>query len=918
MIKVTINGKEIELEQPETILKAARKAGIKIPTLCHHDWLKMYGGCRLCLVEIEKMPRLQPACSFLVSDGMVVTTESEQISAVRRGVLEFILINHPLDCPFCDKAGECELQDAVYIYGPSSGRFKEQKIKHPENNTDPLLARNMERCIACTRCVRMCEDVQGAYAIAMTNRGDRTLMEPFSGNRFDCEYCGNCLTVCPVGSILSRPSKSSYRPWQMDANIATVCSYCGVGCLLNLQVRDESIKKVIPVEDAALRSSFERFGPGVAEKNTEKNLYENSVENRKSLNRGLLCALGRFGHEYVDSRERLTSPMVRKNGKLVETSWDEALDFVALKLNEIKNSSGGSALAGIASPRCTNEDNYIFQKFMRGVLGTNNIDSTARLGFAGAQAYLENLMGQGITANPISDLEDADVIFVVGGDPTIATPVLGLNIRAAAAKGAKIITLGRAAGLGRSKPKEITANLFTENKVLERLLALLFSKKEMTGELPAFEEKLKAAAAAPPAEKTTEVTGVTEAEMAEISEIVASAESFAVVIGSDIVQRAAGHCGLFCLAGISYLASGRIFLLSDRPNEQGLIDMGCLPDRLPGGQSLAIDGFRKKYEEISGLTAPPDKGLTLFPMLKAISEGEIKGLYVMGENPALNLPNWPAGDTRKSKIKSLELLVVQDIFPTETSAMADVVLPALSWAEREGTYTNLEHRIQVLRRAVKNMTYGRDDWRIIAEISSRMGTAMKFSSPADIMAEIVRVSPVHRDLRYPDIEKGTMLCRPYKGQPSKSQAGGVVHGEGFKDLIKTCDRPGGSLDDKKSMHRDFVLLLERSLFYSGVTSRKTPALSRIRPDAAVLRMHPEDAAPGLVEGGRVRVSSPSSEETLELETVFDSSVPRGAVKIPEYLEDLGVGALSLITNLPVDPVTKAPAFEECRVTVEAV
>ncbi len=912
MIKITINDKEIELEQPGTILEAARGAGIKIPTLCHHDWLKMYGGCRLCLVEIEKMPRLQPACSFMVSDGMVVTTESEQISAVRRSILEFLLINHPLDCPFCDKSGECELQDAVYMYGPSSGRFKEPKIKHTENNIDPVLARNMERCIACTRCVRMCEDVQGAYAIAMTNRGDRTLMEPFSGDRFDCEYCGNCLTVCPVGSILARPSKSSYRPWQMDDNITTVCGYCGVGCLLELQVRDEEIKKIIPVEDSALRSSLERFGPEAIGKNPD----------RISLNHGLLCALGRFGYEYVASNERLTSPMVRKGGKLVETSWDEALDVAALKFNEIKKSDGSSALAGIASPRCTNEDNYVFQKFMRGILGTNNIDSTARLGFAGAQAYLESLRGQGITANPIAELENADVVFVVGGDPTVLTPVLGLQIRAAAKKGAKIITLGLASGLDRCHPTKIIPNLFTENKILERLSALLLLKKEMKGELPAFEEQLKAMAAAASAEeaKLAKVTGIAKADIVQVADIIAASESLAVVIGNDIIQRAEGHCGLFCLAGISYLATGRIFLLSDRPNEQGLIDMGCLPDTLPGGLPLSALGFREKYEETCGLPVPPDDGLTLFQMFQSISEGQIKGLYVMGENPALNLPNWPicpSGDTLKSKIENLDFLVVQDIFLTETAAMADVVFPALSWAEREGSYTNLEHRIQMLRRSVKNRQ-GKNDWQIIAEISDRMdmGTAMKFSSAADIMAEIVRVSPIHRDLRYPDIEKGTgtMLCLTYKDESSGSEVSGVIHGDIIKNSTKTCDRH--KENGEKEKQKKFALLVEHSLFYSGVTSRKASALSRLRPEA-VLKMHPEDAAAsGIVNGGRVKVSSLSGEETFDIDTVFDNSVSRGAIKLPGYLE--GCGAFSLITNLPVDPVTKAPAFEECRVLVEAI
>ena len=246
MITITIDGKEIKLEKPVTVLEAARAAGIKIPTLCWHEQLKRYGGCRLCLVEVEKIPRLQTACTLMVADGMVVKTETEQIADVRRGILEFLLINHPLDCPVCDKAGECELQDLVEKYGPAKGRYKEKKRKVPESLEDPVIVRNMERCVMCTRCVRMCEGVQGASAIDVIGRGGHSHIEPFSGGKYDCEYCGNCISVCPVGAIMSRLHRHSYRPWQMVNETETICPYCGVGCTLIVQVRDDVIKRVVP------------------------------------------------------------------------------------------------------------------------------------------------------------------------------------------------------------------------------------------------------------------------------------------------------------------------------------------------------------------------------------------------------------------------------------------------------------------------------------------------------------------------------------------------------------------------------------------------------------------------------------------------------------------------------------------------
>ncbi len=450
MITLTINEKEITIDRQMSVLEAAKEAGIKIPTLCHHEVLKPYGGCRLCVVEVERMPRLQNACTLIAAEGMVVKTESDVISDVRRGILEFLLINHPLDCPYCDKAAECELQDLVNKYGATAGRYKEEKRKVPESNKDQIFTRNMERCVSCTRCVRMCNDVQGASAISMISRGNRSRMEPFKSDSFNCEYCGNCLTVCPVGAILSRLYLHSFRPWQVDKEVETVCSYCGVGCSLVAQVRDDAIKRVIP-----------KLGFG--------------------LNKGLLCSRGRFGYEYIGSEERLKVPLVRKNGKLEQSTWSEALGIVADKMAELRSLNGGSSIAGIASPRCSNEDNYLFQKFMRMACKTNNIDSVSRKGFAASQKYFEDLLGQGITGNIIDGLKHTETIVVLGGDPTTVNPILGLAIRAAARDGANVIVIGNAGGLEKFKTVQIVPPVFNEAEVLEALLVDISRDKGVSG-----------------------------------------------------------------------------------------------------------------------------------------------------------------------------------------------------------------------------------------------------------------------------------------------------------------------------------------------------------------------------------------------------------------------------------------------------
>ncbi len=396
MITVTINEKKITLQKPVTILEAARSAGIHIPTLCHDDILEPYGGCRLCLVEVEKVPRLQTACTQYVADGMVVRTETDEIIKARRSILEFLLINHPLDCPYCDKAGQCLLQDLVMKYGPSEGRFAEGKRKHPESYDDPLIVRNPERCILCSKCVRMCDTVQGASALAITYRGSKSYLEPFSGGKFNCEYCGNCLNVCPTGALTSRVQRHGARPWQLEKEVETTCAYCGVGCSMMIQTCNFVVRSV------------PRMGLG--------------------LNKGILCNRGRFGYYAMNKAHKLDTPLMRRNGELTPVTWTEAITHIAHRLGEIKKDHGSDGIAGIVSGRCTNEDAYVFQKFLRGAIGTNNIDSVASLAYGPAQRFFEKIFGQGITANHIQGISNSDGVFVIGGDPTAINPVLGLQI----------------------------------------------------------------------------------------------------------------------------------------------------------------------------------------------------------------------------------------------------------------------------------------------------------------------------------------------------------------------------------------------------------------------------------------------------------------------------------------------------------
>jgi NADH-quinone oxidoreductase chain G len=853
MITITINGKEIKLEKAVTILEAAKMHGIHIPHFCRHPILELWGGCRMCLVEVEKMPRLQAACTLYVADGMVIRTETDAISKARKGVLELLLSQHPLDCPVCDKAGECKLQDYTTLYGPAVGRFFDEKRKHPESLKDPLIVRNMERCILCTRCVRMCSGVQGANAITITGRGRHSFMEPFSGGRYDCEYCGNCLTVCPVGAIMSKLHRYAYRTWQIDRKVETLCSYCGVGCTMTLEVRDEEIKRVVP-----------KMGVGT--------------------NNGILCNRGRFGYEYVGSPERLKTPLIRKNGKLAPATWEEAIETVSGRLTAIKNSSGGKAIAGIAGARCTNEENYVFQKLLRG-LQSNNIDSIARMGFAGGQRLIEGLLGSGATANAISGIANSDAVITLGGDPTRINPVFGINIRAAFNKGAKLITIGHAPGLKWHCTVGVQPVPRTEGILLGGLIAELLKHKTLKGENKPLEEKIRDLKL-PSLDDAEKACRCPKKDMEGIVLALKDKESVSIVIGREIAKQTEGAA---LSAILAYILNARLYMLSERPNEQGLVDMGCLPDMLPGQRPVDIPSFRKRYEEVWAQEVPSEKGLTLMEMMEAASGGSIKAMYVMGENPAFNLPD--SGYVRNA-LEKLEFLVVQDIFMTETAEMAHVVLPALGWAEKEGTYTNLERRIQLLKKAVNKPEM--EDWRIISEIGRKIGLKMHYDSAEDIMKEIAEVSPTHAGLTYKDIEKGSYIW-PYKGKP----------------LTVDFEFPALKHAESAVSGDTFFLNIEKPLFHSGTLSRRSPALNSIYPEA-LLRLNPETAvAHSLKDGDTAKVSTEKGSLSLKVKT--DPDVPPSALFLTNTFE--GKGVMGLL-GYGIEPNTKAPIIRYKGIRIE--
>jgi predicted molibdopterin-dependent oxidoreductase YjgC len=914
MIKVTINDRTVFLSEPVTVLEAAKRAGIKIPTLCFLEGLTPWGGCRLCLVEIERVPRLQTACTTMITDGMVVRTETEEVRKARQAVLEFLLINHPLECPVCDKAGECELQDAVIKYGPSTGRFREGKRKTPEITVDPLIVRNMKRCILCTMCVRTCEELQGAEALSVINRGDRSVVEPFSGGRFDCEYCGNCLSACPVGSLISKLHLHEYRPWMVESEEG-ICGFCGVGCRILIQRRGNNIirfwSNLSPIGGGSNSSVTSPF-------KESKLVAEVTVE---EPNNGLTCATGRFGYDFLEHELRLRSPFLRVGDARYTISKEECFKKTAQSLLEIKNKYGPFSIAGIAGGRLTNEDAYLFGKLIRG-LGSNNLDSTARLGYVQSQQFFEELFGPGATANRAQGVLSSEAIIVAGGDPMELAPVFGTYIRQASKKGGLVLTIGAIPGLQRHRRWAIGES-GDEQKALRGLTRAIIEQKggasnswSKTLSPPKGKEGLfkKLFECLEPLIKQEEV----DQEIKDIAETLSKKELICLVLSGEALQKKGGLIDLFCLGLIAYLLDARVYLLQEFPNDQGLIDLGIGPDILPGGRDLTLEAWRSHVEEIWGFPIPSENGKDLYSIIELIEKGEIKALYVAGLDPVTEIPG---GGRIREALKKLELLIVQDSFFTETMNIAHIGIPVASWPERDGSYTNFERRIQFFHSnllekvtppsippltlrggkgelAENNMPL--PDWEVFNAIGRNAGLDMPYRSINDIWLEICSVSGLHKALSPSVLKKG--LLWPYLGEPLRHTI--PVTEEWLKGLKGGVMEKGG-----------VKIIVEKFPYLSATISRYSKALNLIGGSSVSM-------APGTVEALKRRfggftgeVPVPSGEVTVEvtisgpygginLPLRIDHRIPEDIIKIPFYIEGKGIYE---ITDFSRD-ITGAPVW----------
>jgi NADH-quinone oxidoreductase chain G len=735
MVTLTIDGKKVTVKEGATILKAAQELGIEIPTFCFHDKLEPVGACRMCLVEVEKMGKLQVACATPVSEGMVVKTDTPQVRAARKGVLEFLLINHPLDCPVCDKGGECELQNLVFKYGSDKSRFIEEKrrfhgdpkSKYDDFTVGPQIIRNMNRCILCRKCVRFITEIAGEVDLGTFGRGSKTEIDILPDIPVDNPYSGNVVEICPVGALTSKSFRYKIRVWQTEAT-PSICPLCGDGCNIKLWTKDDKI-------------------------------YRITSRRNDLVDEGFLCDKGRFGFEFVNHPDRLKHPLIKKNGKFLPADWDEAIELVTSKLRITKEQSGADCLAGVGSPKLTNEECYLFQKFFRVVLGTNNIDHRVNSKHLLPSPTLKANNQAYTMTNSISEVEKAKLIFVLGCDLQKEHPIIALRVIKSTRRGSRLFLVNpESTQLNRFAQEELLYEHGTEVTLLNGVTREIIEEKLFDAEKMGLSEnaleKLRGKVQSFDAERVSQTTGIPPDRIKSLAYTLTKVESIMILCGKQINSHPQNTeiidflYDLLRLTGHHGKDGCGVNLLWGDCNSQGALDCGLLPDRFPGYIDVSDEALRKKVEGVWNAKIPDKPGVDFNLMLEAAHQGKIKAMYIEGADP---VKEYPEKDYAKDALEKLDFLMVQDIFLTETAKLAHVVLPGASFAEKDGTFTNVERRVQKLVKAFHPLANCKADWYIIWMLAQAMGYDFDYTSPAQIFEELSRVSPIHSNLSWEDL-----------------------------------------------------------------------------------------------------------------------------------------------------------------------
>ena len=882
-IALNIDGETVTAKEGVSLYDVISSMGKIVPAMCYHYTFDPFGSCGMCLVLQEGKKSPVRSCTAKATEGMVIRTDGDDLFAARKKAVEKHLSVHPLDCPVCDADGHCELQDMAFEHQVTDLANAKQK-NIPEDTRSLVLDFNMNRCIACGECVNICKDVQHIDALQFMKKDGFTQVVAKGDHALDCEFCGDCLAVCPVGAITNKFSKYVYKPWQLRKT-TTTCNYCGDGCQMYVETKDTEVVRV-----------------------TSPLSWKNKWGDRgDTINgHGGLCVRGRFGFQFIDSKDRLKEPLIRKETGLVPTPWIEALETTAERLTHVKERYGSEAIAGLITARCTNEELYVFQRFMRTVLGTNNLDSSARYGHMNFVRAVHHALGINRMMNTSADITKAKAILVVGANVTETNPVASLRVKAAIGtyNASVIVVDSMQTNLAKLASHPAMVKPGTEGTFIKGLVKSVLEQDlidpDLVSQAPEALAALKAAADAVSLETVARETGVPVEMIQEVARVFAEAPRSIIVCGEGIVRQHNGYDNTLSLIDLAWVTGKLnkpgcgINTFTEEGNEQGAVDMGVAPEFLPGPVAYEHAAAQQKFSEAWGAALPDAQaGKSLIEILEDCRAGKIKALYVVGENPLATLPK---SFGVEEALSQLELLICQDPFLTETAQYAHVVFPACTFAEKDGTVTNQEGMVQFVRPALDPLGESALDWHIMAGLANGMGHSLPYETTQDIQTEIRKLLPGYYNLGQP---------QPVAADPTTYLRNGYQDSVGARYAVNGHAQGSG---------RPYGLKLIQLIYHSGKLSTKASGLMDISPNTGALRMSPEECERlGVAEGGRVRVTS--DQGSLELSVEADINMLPGTCAFPEHFNDPPVKDL---VRVVVDPVTRVPYFKATQVTIEKI
>lgn len=897
-ITLTIDHIECQVPAGTTLLEASRGLGIEIPTLCHLKELSPEGACRLCVVEVEggRKGGLPTACTEHCKEGMNVFTNSPRVREARSFVLDLLASNHVFDCFKCGSNGNCRLQDYCLEYGVEKSSFPagKQVRMGQEDTSNPLFDFFPEKCIMCRRCTRVCEKLQGRDVISVTGRGFDTKMSPsyeLPWNESTCESCGNCVSNCPTGALTSKDNRKNYRAWEVK-KVRTTCPHCGTGCQMDLLVKNNKVVGVDPAN-----------GPS---------------------NKNLLCVKGKFGsYKFIHSGERLTHPLIKKNGIFEKASWDEALTLIGEKFRGIKETYGPDANAGFSCSRAPNEDNYVFQKMMRAAFQTNNVDNCARVCHSASVHGLAMTLGSGAMTNPIADItQDVDMILLVGSNPEEAHPVVGSQIRQAVQRGTKIVVVDpRKIDLAKKAELHLQikpgTNVAFANGMIHIILKEGLEDKEfIQTRTEGFDELAEIVKEYTP-EKVAEICHISEDDLRKAAILYATAKKAPIIYCLGVTEHSTGTEGVMSLSNLAMVVGklGKsgcgINPLRGQNNVQGACDMGCMPYDFPGYQKVANNEVREKFEKAWGVSLSDATGLMATQVLPAAIEKKIRGLYIFGEDPIVTDP-----DTNHviKALTSLDFFVIQDLFMTETAKYADVILPGTSYAEKEGTFTNTERRVQRVRKAIQLEGEMRLDTDIFYDVMNQMGYPCETKTSSEIMDEIASVTPSFGGISHARLDGNETLQWPCldKDHPGTYIMHTNTFARGLGWFYPAQYRLSKELPDT---NYPFLLVTGRMLYHYNTRSMtgKTEGITKIINESYIEINEQDAGALGVKNGEKVEVSSRRGKIKTNAR-VGDKLFP-GEVFMTFHFPD---GNANELTNAVFDDIARIPEYKVCAVNIKKV